>query len=88
MLILIQYLQTISLMLGKEILDVQSQGVGDVFINSFLIFTWRRYLLFCEATSVLEDLEKFHALLEDTSQWHNSHHLRLIIRKTQFCIIL
>ena len=86
MLVLIQYLQTISLMLGKEILDVSSQGVGDVFINSFLIFTWRRYLLFCEATSVLEDLEKSYNLLEDTSQWYNNHLEKLNFQKTQFCM--
>ena len=71
-------------MLGKEILDVQSQGVGDVFINSFLIFTRRRYLLFCEATSVLEDLEKSHTLLRDTSQWYNSHIEKIMFRKHNY----
>ena len=86
MLILIQYLQTISLMLRKETLDDQSQGVGDVFINSFLIFTRRRYLLFCEATSVLGDLEKSHTLLEDTSQWYNNHLEKLNAQKTRFCV--
>ena len=78
MLILMQYLQTVCLMLGKEIFDFHSQAVGDVYINSFLIFTQRRYLLFSEATSVLEDLTK--------SQWHNNHHLKLNVHKTQFCI--
>ena len=43
-------------------------------------------LLFCEATSVPEDLEISHTLLKDASQWYNSHLLRLGIQKTQSCI--
>ena len=75
-------------MLGKEIFDFHSQGVGDVYINSFLIFAQRRYLLFSEATSAREDLTKSHALLKDTSQWYNNHLPKLNIQKTQFSIIL
>ena len=43
-------------------------------------------MLFSEATSALEGLTKSHTLLQDISQWHNSHHLKLNVQKMQFCI--
>ena len=43
-------------------------------------------LLYCEAATINDILQKSQSLLEKASKWYKSHLLKLNINKTQFCI--